>query len=83
MNLQRELEELKDMYEKSEKGRLASQRELEDLISTSSDVGKNVRNCHFWFSKSLKFFKIIITNQNHIYRACLVGNYNFTLTNCI
>lgn len=49
LNLQRELEELKEMYEKSEKGRLASQRELDDLISTSSDVGKNVRNCLFWF----------------------------------
>lgn len=49
LNLQRELEELKEMYEKSEKGRLASQRELDDLISTSSDVGKNVRNCNFWF----------------------------------
>lgn len=57
LNLQRELEELKEMYEKSEKGRLASQRELDDLISTSSDVGKNVRNCHFWFSNSWKFFK--------------------------
>lgn len=57
LNLQRELEELKEMYEKSEKGRLASQRELDDLISTSSDVGKNVRNSHFWFSNSWKFFK--------------------------
>lgn len=58
--MQRELEELKEMYEKSEKGRLASQRELDDLISTSSDVGKNVRNCHFGFS-----------NQNHIYFVCV------------
>jgi hypothetical protein len=44
MNLQRELEEMREMYEKAEKGRLTSQRELEDLVSTSSDVGKNVRN---------------------------------------
>ncbi|XP_061174920.1 myosin heavy chain, non-muscle-like isoform X2 [Saccostrea echinata] len=42
LNLQRELEEMREMYEKAEKGRLASQRELEDLVSTSSDVGKNV-----------------------------------------
>ncbi|XP_048764232.1 myosin heavy chain, non-muscle isoform X2 [Ostrea edulis] len=44
MNLQRELEEMRDMYEKADKGRLASQRELEDLVSTSSDVGKNVHD---------------------------------------
>ena len=48
LNLQRELEEMHDSYQKAEKTRMAQQRELDDLISSSSDVGKNVSAIYFW-----------------------------------
>ncbi|KAK3091423.1 hypothetical protein FSP39_019778 [Pinctada imbricata] len=44
LNLTRELDELKEMYAKAERNRQTQQRELEDLISSSSDVGKNVHD---------------------------------------
>ncbi|XP_060071746.1 myosin heavy chain, non-muscle-like isoform X4 [Ylistrum balloti] len=42
MNLQRELDELHESYEKADRSRLLQQRELEDLMSSKDDVGKNV-----------------------------------------
>ncbi|XP_021350590.1 myosin heavy chain, non-muscle-like isoform X2 [Mizuhopecten yessoensis] len=42
MNMQRELDELHDSFEKADRSRLLQQRELEDLMSSKDDVGKNV-----------------------------------------
>lgn len=44
LNLNRELEELKDRMEQIERQKTAQQRELEDLYSSKDDVGKNVRS---------------------------------------
>lgn len=44
LNLQRELEELQDKYEQSERGRMGQQRELDDLMSSKDDVGKSVHD---------------------------------------
>lgn len=42
MNLQRELDEMHESFEKADRSRLLQQRELEDLMSSKDDVGKNV-----------------------------------------
>ena len=42
LNLNRELEELRDRLEQVERQKNAQQRELEDLVSSKDDVGKNV-----------------------------------------
>ena len=42
LSFQRELEELNDRLEDSERLRLQQSRELEDLMSSKDDVGKNV-----------------------------------------
>ena len=42
LNLTRELEELRDRLDEVERLRLTQQRELEDLMSSKDDVGKNV-----------------------------------------
>ena len=45
LNLQRELEEMRDMKESSDRQMSQQKRELEDLYSSKDDVGKNVRYC--------------------------------------
>ncbi|MCI0469069.1 MAG: hypothetical protein L0Y62_03270 [Nitrospirae bacterium] len=42
LNLQRALEELTDRAEQLERVKTAQARELEDLVSSKDDVGKNV-----------------------------------------
>ncbi len=48
LSLGNELETLKGLFEDSERQRRALQLELDDLISSKDDVGKNVR-CSFIF----------------------------------
>ena len=45
LSFQRELEEINDRLEDSERLRLQQSRELEDLMSSKDDVGKNVSGC--------------------------------------
>ena len=45
LNLSREVEEAKERIEELDRVRLSQARELEDLVSSKDDVGKNVRSC--------------------------------------
>ena len=44
LNLQRELEEVRDRFEQLERQKASQQRELEDLYANKDDAGKNVRD---------------------------------------
>ncbi len=44
LNLTRDLEDLRDRLEEADRLRLQQARELEDIISSKDDVGKNVRS---------------------------------------
>ena len=44
LNLSRELEDLRDRVEEADRLRLQQARELEDIMSSKDDVGKNVSN---------------------------------------
>ena len=50
LNLSREFQELQDKLEDTDRSRLQQQRELEDLMSSKDDVGKNVSiRAVIWF----------------------------------
>ena len=51
LSLQREFDELQDKYDSLERQKAAQQRELEDLVSSKDDVGKNVRRISWLFEK--------------------------------
>lgn len=55
LNMQRELDELRDSFEKSDRNRLFQQRELEDLMSSKDDVGKSV--C-IYTRQSKRFYRV-------------------------
>ena len=46
LNLQKELDELKEKHGETERVRGVQQKELEELVSSKDDVGKNVS--YFW-----------------------------------
>lgn len=52
LSLNRELDEIRDRLEQVERQKAAQQRELEDLVSSKDDVGKNVS--HFIENLHLK-----------------------------
>ena len=58
LNLSRELEDLRDRVEEADRLRLQQARELEDIMSSKDDVGKNVSNftyliCRKYLSKCI------------------------------
>lgn len=46
LNLTRELDEMQERLEDLERIKLSQARELEDLVSSKDDVGKNVSKIH-------------------------------------
>lgn len=42
LNMNRDLDEIREQYEKADRVRLQQQRELDDLMSSKDDVGKSV-----------------------------------------
>ena len=57
LSLSRELEDLRDRVEEAERLRLQQARELEDIMSSKDDVGKNVSDLHTYWFKVVFFFK--------------------------
>ena len=55
LNLSREIEDLRDRLEEVERLRQTQSRELEDLVSSKDDVGKNVS----WNSSTLTTYKVV------------------------
>jgi myosin protein heavy chain len=49
LNLTRELDEMRDMYDKQKYSTTTLQRELDDLVSSKDDVGKNVNILYDFF----------------------------------
>ena len=52
LGLTRELEELQDRLEEVERAKVQQSRELEDLMSSKDDVGKNVSCTSHYFQMS-------------------------------
>ena len=50
LNLTRDLEDLRDRLEESERQKQQQARELEDIVSHKDDVGKNVCTLKFHFT---------------------------------
>ena len=65
LSLNRELDEIRDRLEQVERQKAAQARELEDLVSSKDDVGKNV---------SLGFHNIIVSLYPFHYQSVFMRN---------
>lgn len=63
LNLTRELDELRELFDKQKSLTTSQQRELDDLMSSKDDVGKSVRFNYFYI---LRFTLYIYSTQKSV-----------------